>query len=61
MCPASVLTNWERELAQWGAFRAAKVHGTTGSLAGAQDGSTEVTLTTFDTYRWLSISPWQRP
>lgn len=53
VCPASVLTNWHRELTQWGSFSVAKLHGSTGNvaLAEAQEGSVEIVLTTFDKYR----------
>ena len=55
VCPSSVLDNWMRELGMWGTFRAAKLHGSTKdsgqALAGAQDGSLEIVLTTYDTYR----------
>lgn len=53
ICPASVLTNWHRELMQWGAFHVVKAHGqeTTKALAAAKDGTAEICLTTFDTFR----------
>ena len=57
VCPASVLSNWHRELTQWGAFKSAKLHGSArdsgGALSGAKNGSIEIILTTFDTYRCL--------
>ena len=57
VCPASVLTNWQRELAQWGAFKAAKLHGSGResalALQGVKDGTIEIMLTTFDTYRCM--------
>lgn len=53
ICPASVLTNWHRELIQWGEFRVVKAHGQdlAKALSAAKDGMAEMCLTTFDMFR----------
>ena len=53
--PASVLANWQREFATWGAFRTAVYHGGSdaraAALQGILQGRTEVLITSSATYR----------
>lgn len=55
VAPTSVLTNWQREFATWGAFSLALCHGRQDTrdavLKGVQHGEFEILLTSYDTFR----------
>ncbi|CAL8464574.1 g4109 [Coccomyxa elongata] len=55
VAPSSVITNWQRELSTWGAFRVAIYHGSSNSKEAAMQsishGTVEIILTTYDTLR----------
>lgn len=60
LAPASVLDNWMHELAQWGAFKAVKLHSdpmvTKHTVKdGVEDGSIEIVITSHDTYRCSAL------
>ena len=56
--PSSILFNWEDELNTWGYFKTGRFHGASKNetLDKARNGTLEVVLTTYETYRIHIVS-----
>jgi SNF2 family DNA or RNA helicase len=56
VCPGTLMSNWEDELAKWGWWEVSRYHGSNaadrkGVLAAAANGRLEIVITTYTTYR----------
>ncbi|KAF1954948.1 hypothetical protein CC80DRAFT_526407 [Byssothecium circinans] len=55
VCPGTLMSNWEDELAKWGWWEVSKYHGNmhdrSGVIRAAERGNVEIMITTYDTYR----------